>query len=387
MLNILLRKQRVNTPNIQSYNMDFTPSLTSKGFFRFTGPPEHWLTAVKFMTWGLEEKFRHRWQEMQTGDVFFIHSTGPQTSLFKNAKSGIIGLGVVGSNFSTKDNYLWIREFKDNVNRWPLLIPLSEIYLFGELPSPEKWENPGLNNQTETNHLIDALLRNYIPLSNIKGFPQMGSFSSVSKEVAEQILYDRRPLYVYQSDTIENFITSKPTKLQSIKSAAESLRYADTLRVFEKIKARIVKETPGHYMKDNKLLARAEVVHSTIIQSLLDIFRSKGYETYFNKFVDLYAYNENRSFLFEVKSTENKNFRSQARKGLIQLYENDYFDIKKYAAENNFSFKDKYKILVPSKIPGDTGYVSFINDLKTGVAIVEDKSLRAVGSDFGFTKF
>jgi hypothetical protein len=366
--------------------MDFTPSLNSKGFFRFTGPPEHWLTAVKFMTWGLEEKFRNRWQEMQTGDIFFIHSTGPQTSLFPNAKSGIIGLGVVGSDFSVKDNYLWIREFKDNVNRWPLLIPLSEIYLFSELPQPEQWENPGLNNQAETKQLIDLLLRNYIPLSNIKGFPQMGSFSSVSKEVAEQILYDRRPLYVYKKDTVENFLTSKPTRLESVKSAAETLRYADTLRIFDKIKTRIVRDTPGEYMKDNELLARAEVVHSTILQNLIDIFRSKGYETRSNRFVDLFAYNEDRSFLFEVKSTENKNFRSQARKGLIQLFEYDYFEIKKYTADNKLNFKDKYKILVPSKVPGDTGYIDFINDLKTGVAVVEEKVLRAVGHDFGFTR-
>lgn len=59
--------------------MDFTPSLNAEGFFRFTGPPEHWLTAVKYMTWGVEEKYKNRWQEMQAGDVFFIHSTAKST--------------------------------------------------------------------------------------------------------------------------------------------------------------------------------------------------------------------------------------------------------------------------------------------------------------------
>jgi len=366
--------------------MDFTPSLNAKNFFRFTGPPEHWLTAIKFMTWGLEEKFRARWQEIQTGDVFFIHSTGPQTSLFNNAKSGIIGIGVVGSNFLTKDHYLWIREFKDHVNRWPLLVPLSEVYLFSEVPPHEGWENPSLSNQIETKHLIDLLLKNYIPLHNVKGFPQMGSFSSVSREVAEQILYDRKPLYIYRDNIISGIFTSKSTKLEPIKSAAETLRYADTLKVFDKIRTRIVKETPGQYIKDNELLARAEIVHSTILQNLIDIFRSKGYETRSNRFVDLFAYNKNRSFLFEVKSTENKNFRSQARKGLIQLFEYDYFEIRKFITDNNFDFKDKYKILVPSKTPKDAQYISFINDLKTGIAIIEDRFLKAIGSDFGFTR-
>lgn len=366
--------------------MDFTPSLNAKGFFRFTGPPENWLTAIKYMTWGLEEKFRRRWQEIQSGDVFFIHSTGPQTSLFKNAQSGIIGIGVVGSNFSIKNNYLWVREMRELKNIWPLLVPFSEIYLFSELSDRNSWEAPNLENGIYIKPLIDLLLKNYIPLQNIKGFPQMGSFSSVSKDVAEQILYDRRPLYVYGTSTVGNIFTSRPTKLEPVKSASETLRYADTLKVFDKINARMVKETPGQYTRDNELLARAETAHSTILQNLITIFRSKGYETRSNRFVDLFAYKDNRSFLFEVKSTENKNFRRQARDGLIKLFEYDYFEIKKFIADNKFDFKDKYKILALSKTPEDTRYVGFINDLKTGVAVVGDKSLRAVGSDFGFTR-
>lgn len=366
--------------------MDFTPSLNAKGFFRFTGPPENWLTAIKYMTWGLEEKLRSRWQEIQSGDIFFIHSTGPQTSLFKNAQSGIIGIGVVGSNFSIKNNYLWIREMREHKNIWPLLVPFSEIYLFSELPDRNTWEAPNLENGIYIKPLIDLLLKNYIPLAQIKGFPQMGSFSLVSREVAQQILYDKRPLFVYAgSEGVDNIITSKPTKLEKVKSASETLRYAGSLRIFENIKKRLVKEAPVQYMRDNELLARAEEVHSTILENLIAIFRGKGYETLSNKYVDLFAHNEERSFLFEVKSTERENFRRQARKGLIQLFEYDYFEIRKFIKENNLNFKDGYRILVPSRIPEDSKYVGFINSLKMGVAIVDDKSLKPVGKDFGFS--
>ncbi len=119
---------------------------------------------------------------------------------------------------------------------------------------------------------------------------------------------------------------------------------------------------------------------------MIEIFRSKGYDTRSNKFVDLFAYNKEQSFLLEVKSTENKNFRSQARKGIVQLFENDYFDITKFVNENNLSFDQKYKILVPSQIPGDKKYVEFINYLKTGVAVIENKTIKPVGNDFGFSK-
>ena len=125
--------------------MDLNPALNQKQFYRFTGPPEHWLTAIKYFTWGLEdtEKNRKSWQKLQTGDVFFIHSSAGESSAFpKVAKSGIVGIGVVGFDFSIKNNYLWHHELKHNVNRWPLLIPLTELYLFSELPDPATWESP-----------------------------------------------------------------------------------------------------------------------------------------------------------------------------------------------------------------------------------------------------
>ena len=194
--------------------MDFTPLLDSKGFFRFTGPPEHWLYAVKYMTWGLEDKYRSSWQRIQPGDIFFIHST--RNSNFPNAKSGIIGLGVVGSNFHIKNEFRWLLELKENQNIWPLLVPFSEMYLFSELPWVQSWDAPNLSNELKTKTLIDALLKNYIPLSKIPTFPKMGSFSGVSKEVASQILFDKRPLYAFDSDFEDILSTSRPTKLTKV---------------------------------------------------------------------------------------------------------------------------------------------------------------------------
>lgn len=295
-------------------------------------------------------------------------------------------MGVVGSNFSIKNDYLWMKEIKEKANHWLYLVPFSEIYLFSQLPPIESWDAPSLNNTDKTRRLVSSLLANYISLDKIHGFPVMGSFSSVSKEVAQQILYDQRPLHVFASNTENNIFTTKPTKLEKIDNASESLRYADTLAVFDNIKVRTVKESPGIYLKDNEMLARAEVVHSTILQNLLNLFKSKGYDTRSNKFVDLFAYNENKAFLIEVKSTENKNFRSQARKGIIQLFENDYFDIQRFTDENKISIDEKYKILVPSKVPADNDYVAFMNKLKIGIGVVNASELKSVGADFGLSE-
>lgn len=367
--------------------MDLNPALNKKQFFRFTGPPEHWLTAIKYMTWGLEESHRERWQKIQTGDVFFIHSTGAQSSAFPNASSGIIGIGVVGFNFSIKNSPLWHFEVQNNVNRWPLLVPLTEIYLFSELPDPATWESPEPRNDAQTFGLIEQLLKNRISISEIRGFPQMGSFSSVSREVAQQILLQERPLYVYSGHSRRGVISEdRPSDLSEVENATETLRYAASLRFLESIKKRLILKPYSLVIRDNDILARAESAHHSVLDELITIFRSKGYATLSNEFVDLFAHDGKRSFLFEVKSTENRNFRVQARKGIAQLFEYDYFDITKFKKEQNLSFEDQYKILVPSKEPKDTKYIDFMNSLDLGVATVGAGAIKPVGKDFGFSK-
>jgi len=367
--------------------IEFGPALSQRQFFRFTGPPEHWLTAFKYMTWGLEEHHRARWEKIKTGDVFFIHSTGANNSVFKNAQSGIIGIGVVGFDFSVKDNYLWHYEIKNNTNKWPLLVPLTEVYLFCDLPDPDTWESPEPSNDEKTFQLINQLTENRVPISQIHGFPQMGSFSSVSEEVAQQILSLNRPLYLLSGHSKRGItFREKKSNLVEVHNVDETLRHAASLRFLEEIKQRIIKRPFSLARRDNDILARAEGAHYSILDSLIQIFRKKGYSTLSNEFVDLFAHDGKRSFLFEVKSTENRNFRSQARKGIVQLYEYDYFEVNKFKEENQISFQDQYRILVPSKVPCDTKYVNFINSLDLGIGVVEENCLKSVGKDFGFTR-
>src|SRR3990167_968330 len=121
--------------------------LSERQLYKFTGPPENWLTAIKFMTWGLEEKYFDRWQKIEPGDIFLMHSTSTNT-LVKGAPSSVIGFGVVSPEFSRKGSPLWLQEIEQQKNIWPLLIPFSEIYLFSELRPDSALEAPnGKNNE------------------------------------------------------------------------------------------------------------------------------------------------------------------------------------------------------------------------------------------------
>ncbi len=71
---------------------------------------------------------------------------------------------------------------------------------------------------------------------------------------------------------------------------------------------------------------------------------------------------------------------------MIQLFEYDYFEIRKFVKENSLKFDDKYKILVPSQEPADTGYVGFVNNLEIGVATMKGQAIKPIGKDFGFSR-
>ena len=184
-----------------------------------------------------------------------------------------------------------------------------------------------------------------------------------------------------------DFIHEKPTQLQVVKNVSDSLRYADTLKLFESIRGRVVNEAPGQYIRNNELLAKAEFVHTSILQQLIDLYRKKGYQTMFNRHIDLFAYNEKQPFLIEVKSTENHNFRAQARKGIVQLFEYDYFEIQKFIGEEKISFKNQYKTLITSKVPEDNPSISFINGFEIGVGLTTEAGIDPVGIDLGFSSF
>jgi len=77
---------------------------------------------------------------------------------------------------------------------------------------------------------------------------------------------------------------------------------------------------------------------------------------------------------------------TQARKGIAQLFEYEFFDVQKFSQDNNLIFEKKHKIIIPSQSPKDVRYVDFINSLKIGVATIVEDSIKPVGKDLGFSQ-
>src|SRR5688572_9673977 len=111
--------------------MDIISQLNIKPIYKITGTPENFLTALRFFTWGFNEKNVNHWNKLQPGDLIFFHST-VDSKFLKKATSSIIGLGIVGNDFYINSDPLWIDEKIDS-KKYPYKFSFSEIYLFANI--------------------------------------------------------------------------------------------------------------------------------------------------------------------------------------------------------------------------------------------------------------
>ncbi len=358
-----------------------TEEISERQLYKFSGPPENWITAIKFMTWGLEDKHLDRWKQIEPGDIFLMHSMGTNT-IVKEARSSIIGFGVVSPAFSRKDGPLWLQEIVQRKNIWSLLVPFSEIYLFSELRSPEVLEAPTTSNIELIIKEAKELLTNAPTLP--EGFPQMGSFSSVRPEIVARIFEEASRFYLYNSNENVRETYMRPSPLRKIDRPEQILRKPVSLSNLETIKKKTIMLGKVTFAKDLQYNERAESAHHETLSFLFELLKSQGYDTYSNSHVDLFAIRGDQSYLFEVKSFNQKNFRSQSRKGVVQLFEYEYFEIRKFLEDRDKKVRPN-KALIYSQEPIDTNYINFINHLNMSVGYFSSRKFVASGQKSSLT--
>jgi hypothetical protein len=358
--------------------MNILTQANIKAIYRVTGTPENFLTALRFKVWGFNKENEKYWKKLLPGDIVFFHSKGSDSKFIKRPLSCIIGFGVVGNNFFEDTKPLWIDE-KIETKTYPYKFSFSEFYLFASIPVNDDWDSTSLDKFEVTQQIILKLLEAAIPLSDLDGFPHMGSYSGIQNQDIKRTLLDStKKLAFYQGDQSKDIIT-KSAELKELTNEAETLRYGTTLTVFDDIKERILKEPSATYGYNVESLAKAEKAHFNIVSHLRLLFANKGYQVFSNNHVDLFAYKNNNALLVEAKSIENRNFITQSRKGIVQLFEYNYFEVSKFKSDKNLFFSNQVSLLATSDEPKNFEYIKFINSLAIKTIAVKDKTIINYG--------
>lgn len=362
-----------------------------KAIFRVTGTPENFLTALRTATWGFkhDERLRSQWTKLEPGDIIFFHSSKSESRFLKPTElsSKIVGFGVVGNHFFEGKTPLWIEEFAAQKVIYPWRFHFSEIYLFAEIPAFTNWESQNLTKLESTRAILKRLLDAGIPLSEMPSFPKMGSYSSIQDaDTKAALLNSTRGLYAYSNPTeTGDNLPTKRTELRPVAQVEEAVRNSTSLLEFDDIKDRVIQADDGQRLVDVQKLRDANRAHTEILQQLLTIFRSRGYNCYQNNHIDLLAisHDQQRSVLVEAKSIENANFIPQARKGIVQLFEYNHFEVTAYKRRNGLQPSHEHQLLAFSRPPHDSedtrDYLRFINSLRIRTAAVQHGTVHPLG--------
>jgi hypothetical protein len=101
--------------------------------WRFTGPPENWITGISLSKWAVNEGSRSLWErEIRPGDVAIFHSTR-NSDFSDHPTSSAIGFGYIADGMAIKNELWWVQEIRDKQNYWPYVVPFKEIYLFSDV--------------------------------------------------------------------------------------------------------------------------------------------------------------------------------------------------------------------------------------------------------------
>ena len=359
----------------------------TKAIYRVTGTPENYLTALRSSTWGFRDNPRllSQWTKLQPGDVIFFHSSQSESRFLptKELSSRVVGFGVVGNHFFTGTTPLWIEEFEEGRVIYPHRFHFSEIYLFADIPVAGDWDSQSLAKQAPTAELLRRLLAAGIPLKELPNFPKMGSYSSIQDgPTKEALLAGTRGLYAYRTrEEDEDALPTRLTVLAEVRGEKDLLRHTTGLTQFEDVGGRVLRLDDGHRQVDLRKLQRAETAHADILSLLFRKLSERGYECFKNNHIDLLAVHadQGRSLLIEAKSNEGGNFRAQARKGIAQLFEYNYFEMERFKADRGLKLTKEHQVLAFSQAPRDADYLGFLNTLRIRTLVAQAEAITPLG--------
>jgi hypothetical protein len=218
----------------------------------------------------------------------------------------------------------------------------------------------------------------------------MQSYSVIKDQaVKETLLTSTRGLYAYRiREEDEDALPTRLTALAEVRGEKDLLRHTTGLTQFEDVGGRVLRLDDGNRQVDLRKLQRAETAHADILSLLYRKLSERGYECFKNNHIDLLAVHaqQGRSLLIEAKSNEGGNFRAQARKGIAQLFEYNYFEMERFKADRGLALQQEHQVLAFSQAPADADYLGFLNTLRIRTLVAQAETITPLGDLTDFTE-
>jgi hypothetical protein len=165
--------------------------------YRFTGPPENWITGIGLKKWAVNENNKSLWERLKPGDIALLHSSA--SSAYSNkTQSAIIGYAVIGEK-RVKNTSWWIQEIEAEDNKWPYVFSLDQLHLFSENLDIDFGAPLASKSREQIKTEVEELSQSGVSLAELQrkakavnedypNFPKNGSASRVHKAYEKLLL-------------------------------------------------------------------------------------------------------------------------------------------------------------------------------------------------------
>ncbi len=119
-------------PSDSSHSVLSHLRTASPTVYKFTAPPDYWLTTVEYGAVSFEADHRDRWEGVSEGDVAILHSRAePSNETLSRQQNGIIGVGILGERFEKDDP--WWRDEHETGAQYPFIATFDRLFLTGSI--------------------------------------------------------------------------------------------------------------------------------------------------------------------------------------------------------------------------------------------------------------
>ncbi|MDS0474593.1 AAA family ATPase [Natrinema sp. 1APR25-10V2] len=131
--------------------------------YKFTAPPDYWLTAIEYRSLSFEPEHRNRWEQLEKGDVGILHSRAePGNEEYGSQPSGVIGAVIFGETTEKSEPWWW-EELEGGAD-FSMIASFDRLFLTSDIDAIDFSQGITAKETTQVDQELTALTANCVSI-------------------------------------------------------------------------------------------------------------------------------------------------------------------------------------------------------------------------------
>lgn len=138
-----------------------------RSVYLFTGPPDYWLSAIRYRAISFDESNKNRWREVSGGDIAILHSRAtPGRDDLDLQPNGFLGAGILGETCVREGEAWWWEEIEGD-EEFSNLVSFDRLFVTGDLETIDQTARIEQQSTEMVASELEALTTNILDFSTV----------------------------------------------------------------------------------------------------------------------------------------------------------------------------------------------------------------------------